>query len=697
MNAFEEMHVINEFLILGNEEDAREKIIRLVGNLDYLDSEDKKIIIPPLNDLLRQVGLYPYIDKDYATWQEQILLNAFSVDIGGKEVVLHREQSKLLSGLLDGKNLAVSAPTSFGKSFTVDAFLQLRKPKTVMMIVPTIALADEIRRRLQPKFGRQYKIITTSDIELAEKNILILPQERALSYIGVIEEIDLLVVDEFYKASEKEKDSRSITLQRAMLEFQRIAKQRYYLAPNIQSLTDSIFTKGVEFVSIDCNTVALDIEHTYEKINDNYDKNKALFDILDKVDGKTLIYVKSHTALDDVLTLLSENIEIKENQVLNQFSSWIKKNYSPTWKLRFLLQKGVCTHNSNLHRSLSQIQLHLYETVPLDLMVSTSSIIEGVNTSTKNIVLWSNKIGSSSLKFFTYKNIMGRSGRMFKYFIGNAFLLEKPPKEVSLELDLALQDEASLLVDEDYLNDELTPEELRKIISFKKEMANLLGVKYSELISFQDLDASNKSLLQKIAHAVLAKNLNYRKMNLLNADDEYWETSLLHILNTVHPSNLGGNYYDIIKCILVLKDNWKKNIPELLTELENYDLGIDEFFKIEKIITYNLSSFLKSLQTLYNKKNERELNINNFIEKISHAFLPKNVFFLEEYGLPRFLSKKICLSGLINLENNDLEINDVVGEFLNIGIDQLIEEVESLDIFDEYVLKIFYEGIELKN
>ena len=132
------------------------------------------MVIAPLNDLLRQVGLYPYMDKEKATWQEQILLNSFSVDIGGKEVVLHREQSKLLAGLLEGKNLAVSAPTSFGKSFIVDAFLQLRKPNTVMMIVPTIALADEIRRRLQPKFGRDYKIITTADIMLAEKNILIL-------------------------------------------------------------------------------------------------------------------------------------------------------------------------------------------------------------------------------------------------------------------------------------------------------------------------------------------------------------------------------------------------------------------------------------------------------------------------------------------------------------------------------------------
>lgn len=524
---------------------------------------------------------------------------------------------------------------------------------------------------------------------------MILPQERALSYLGVIEEIDLLVVDEFYKASEKEKDSRSITLQRAMLEFQRIAKQRYYLAPNIQSLTDSIFTKGIEFVSIDCNTVALDIEHTYEKINDEYDKSKALFDILAKVDGKTLIYVKSHTALDDVLTLLSEGIEIKENYVIKEFSNWIKKNYSATWKLSFLLQKGVCTYNSNLHRSLSQIQLHLYETVPLDIMVSTSSIIEGVNTSTKNIILWNNKIGTSSLKFFTYKNIMGRSGRMFKYFVGNAFLLEKPPKEVNLELDLSLQDEASLLIDEEYFNDELTPEELRKIINFKNEMAKLLGVKYSELISFQDLDTSNKSLLQKIAHAVLANRLNYRKMNLLNVDSEYWESSLWHILNTIHPQSLGATYNDIVKYILVVKENWHKNIPELLSELDKYNLGIDDFFKIEKSITYRLSNILKSLQILYNKRNDKELNINSFIEKLSHAFLPKNVFFLEEYGLPRFISKKIHVSGIIDLENNELEINEVIGCFLSIGLDQLIEEVNSLDIFDEYVLKIFYEGIEL--
>lgn len=694
MEAFDELHVINELLLAGDENSAREKIIRLIS---WLREDDKKEIKAPLNNLIRQVGLYPYMYMDDPTWQEQILLNVFTVDIGGKEVVLHREQSKLLSGLLDGKNLAVSAPTSFGKSFIVDAFIQLRKPDTVMMIVPTIALADEIRRRLQPKFGKDYKIITTADIELVEKNILILPQERALSYQGVLSEIDLLIVDEFYKASKQEKDARSISLQRAMLEFQKIAKQRYYLAPNINSLTNSIFTRGIEFVPVDCNTVTLDIDHTYKRINKNFDKTSALFDILEQVDGKTLIYVKSHSALDEVLTLLLDNNERKNNNFLNEFSSWVKKNYSSSWKLSYSIQKGICTYNSNLHRSLSQIQLSVYEKdIPLDIMVSTSSIIEGVNTSTKNIILWNNRLGTSFLNFFTYKNIMGRSGRMFKYFIGNAFLLEKPPEEIELTLDLTLQDEASLMIDDEYLSKELTLEELGRIIEFKKGMANLLGVKYTDLVTFQDLDTSDQSALQRIAHAVLSNKLEYKKINLLNAGSDYWETSLWHILNVVRPANLGESYKNIIKYILVVKDNWTKTIPELLHDLDYYDLGIEQFFKIEKIINYNLSNFLKSVESIYNKKNGSHLNISSFIESLSHAFLPKNVFYLEEYGLPRFLSKKINETKLLDLENGEVEINKVIDNFIEIGCEKIIDKTEELDLFDEYVLKTFYTGIEVE-
>lgn len=81
---------------------------------------------------------------------------------------------------------------------------------------------------------------------------------------------------------------------------------------------------------------------------------------------------------------------------------------------------------------------------------------------------------------------------------------------------------------------------------------------------------------------------------------------------------------------------------------------------------------------------------------LSHAFLPKNVFYLEEYGLPRFISKKINDSKLIDLESMELEINEVIGKFVEIGYEDLIDQVQSLDLFDEYVIKNFYDGIEIK-
>ena len=93
--------------------------------------------------------------------------------MGDKSLTLHREQSKLLRLLLEGKNLAISAPTSFGKSFVIDAFIAIKRPKNIVIIVPTIALTDETRRRIYKKFSSEYKIITTSDVEISDKNIFI--------------------------------------------------------------------------------------------------------------------------------------------------------------------------------------------------------------------------------------------------------------------------------------------------------------------------------------------------------------------------------------------------------------------------------------------------------------------------------------------------------------------------------------------
>ncbi|NYT28652.1 MAG: DEAD/DEAH box helicase [Candidatus Thiodubiliella endoseptemdiera] len=223
MDIFETCQKINN-LINSNEEEAREELIKL---LDFCESQN----IPYdelVNHLIRQLGLYPYLDTETSSWQENFVYEAFKVDIGGQIKTLHREQSSVLKDLISGKNLAIIAPTSFGKSFIIDAFIALEKPKNIAIIVPTIALTDETRRRLQKKFSNQYKIITTSEVELSEKNIFIFPQERALHYVDKIAELDMLVIDEFYKASADFDNQRSTSLLNTILKLGEKSKQKYF-------------------------------------------------------------------------------------------------------------------------------------------------------------------------------------------------------------------------------------------------------------------------------------------------------------------------------------------------------------------------------------------------------------------------------------------------------------------------------------
>ena len=89
---------------------------------------------------------------------------------------------------------------------------------------------------------------------------------------------------------------------------------------------------------------------------------------------------------------------------------------------------GILHHYGGLHRSIAQIVVKLFEDVSdADVLVATSSLIEGVNTSAENVILWDNKSGVPKLNSFTCRNIAGRAGRMFRHFVGNVYNLEQPP------------------------------------------------------------------------------------------------------------------------------------------------------------------------------------------------------------------------------------------------------------------------------
>src|SRR5690606_4590836 len=109
----EECASINDLLQASKETEARNRLIRLLGSL----GKEKQDYSPLLNHLIRELGLYPYLQVETSDWQDRFVFESFKVDIGtGEPVTLHSEQSLVLKHLLEGTNLAISAPTSFGKS-----------------------------------------------------------------------------------------------------------------------------------------------------------------------------------------------------------------------------------------------------------------------------------------------------------------------------------------------------------------------------------------------------------------------------------------------------------------------------------------------------------------------------------------------------------------------------------------------------
>ncbi len=694
---FEDCQKINELLISNKENTARQELIKL------LDFHKRNSIeyTPLVNHLIRETGLFPYLEPSSSNWEERYVYNAFKVDVGEKvPLTLHREQSLLLKQLLQGKSIAVSAPTSFGKSFVIDAFIKIKKPKNVLIIVPTLALTDETRRRLYRKFASEYKIITTSDVQLAEKNIFIFPQERAMSYYKIVDNFDIMIVDEFYKAGKKFDKERSPSLLRAMLKLGSKAEQKYYLAPNISSLDNNPFTEGMDFIKLDFNTVYLKKNNLYNKINSNEEKSKVLLGILDKNKGKTLIYAGTYSNIDSLSNLLLTSYGESSKSLLKQFSAWLGKHYDVNWNLTKLIKRGVGVHNGRLHRSISQIQVRLFEEEKgIDRLISTSSIIEGVNTSAENVVIWRNRKGNAKLDNFTYKNIIGRSGRMFKHFIGNIYILEKPPEEEQTQLDITFPEEILGDIDENEFKDVLTKEQVAKIQYHNEEMSELMGVKvYEELKAESTFQSSNSELIKKIAIDLSQNPESWNGLNYLNRfRPEGWDRLIKKIIR-LQPGNWETRDITFTEFIKVIAYNWSKSIPELLYELEDYDVGIDDFFKLERNVTYKFSALLQDLNILQKRiLRHKNYDISRFISLCSQAFLPRVVFQLEEYGLPRMISKKLHSSKIIDFYNPELTIHMAIEYFNKVGLENVLTKTQDLHDFDKYILRYFFEGIKITN
>lgn len=384
--------------------------------------------------LARQRGLFPYLPADELSFADLLACEMHRPE-GFEEVVFHRAQGEVYRLLMAGENVILSAPTSFGKSLIVDALVASGHYANIVVVVPTIALIDETRRRLIERFRHGYKVITHLGQARADRNIYVLTQERVVDF-PELNGVDLFVIDEFYKLDPRRDPDRAYLLNQAFYRLYSGKAQFYLLGPNIRQLPLELPPRfRFKFVATDYSTVVSEVVRVGAGAAERQD---ALLDLCRKLDEPTIIYCASPASARRVAAALEVAKIGRADPSVAGAAAWIGKEYHPDWALVRALRLGIGLHHGRVPRALQQYLVRAFNSGMLRFLVCTSTLIEGVNTKAKNVIIYDNKVATRKFDFFTFNNIKGRSGRMREHFVGRVFLFNDPPQEELPILDIPM-------------------------------------------------------------------------------------------------------------------------------------------------------------------------------------------------------------------------------------------------------------------
>lgn len=371
---------------------------------------------------------------------DSLVYSSFAMSELDDKISLHPEQIKVMDLIDKNKGLVFSAPTSFGKTFIVFEYICRKKPKNIVMIVPTLALIDEYKQKIIKRYKNvfeQYNVYLSIDLEkkynFDDYNIFILTHDRVVddSVISVFKKIDFLVIDEVYKLQKDELDERVLILNIAYYNMVKISKKYVLLAPFIRGidhmdkLEDTPYFYSTDFSPVVNEVIVHDI------INDK-DRIVCADEILNKIplQDPTLIYFPTVFELENYIentNIKYEEANIKENPLLFEFMEWGRQEIHPEWSVIKALEKGFLVHHGQLPLGIRMIELGLFNMSESKYtrLICTSTLLEGVNTSAKNIIITKpSRVYGKNFDAFDFYNLVGRTGRLYQHYLGTAHYIK---------------------------------------------------------------------------------------------------------------------------------------------------------------------------------------------------------------------------------------------------------------------------------
>lgn len=394
---------------------------------------------------------------------------------GSGGIVLSDFQSNLLLNIDINKNVSVSAPTSAGKSFIIQEYLErqfITNDKIlVLYIVPSKALLSQVSEQFRSRLTNDIEIHTSfifdknNKLDEIRKHLLILTPERCLRLLqygwSYQLDLDVLFVDEIQNVEENQ--GRGILLEYILNEIsQKWPNCRKIIAGPMIKRPDYIFeelfgTKGIPveskkspvvqiktIVSVeDKDTISLELVSRHDSstsqnlsiaapfnLKREFDKGigpgiSILADFITKK-GQSIIYAPKTDYVQNWAISHANHLSNKTtNNDLLGLIEFLKDEIHPKYFLIRCLEYEIAFHHAKLPDIVRKEIENLFSAGVIKFLYCTSTLLEGVNLPANNLFIVLPQKRTEPLTPFEFGNLIGRAGRIRDSLYGTIYCVER--------------------------------------------------------------------------------------------------------------------------------------------------------------------------------------------------------------------------------------------------------------------------------
>lgn len=518
---------------------------------------------------------------------------------------MHLYQKKILSLFkqLRQNRYFLSASTSFGKTHLVYEILRKMHYGNVMLVFPTIALLSEnlMKIYLQKEYQwikDAYNIHTLSDVDSLEgHNLFIYTPERYLSFLDKnnipSDYFNFVFVDEAYKLDneyleeeERKENERDVAYRIAInyalsnentdclfagpyIAFDKEDRDGYNPSFDIFLHTYNIELlnfNGLEIVQkIQYNLAAPTTINVNDRIViDTKDKSKykrcteTVKQLLEGGDSVIVYDYRVDFVENDARRLifsgLFQEIDIKPFENLyNHLCHLFANKKGEEWIVTQALKYGIGVHHGLVPKYIQKEIVNLFNDGVLKVLICTTTLTEGINTTAKSVVVLSGNKGKHQLKKFDALNIEGRAGRFMQHYQGRVFVMDDEfYKALNGKDEFIKHKFFDILaekkdVDLTYTNDAYLNPDDRELKADIEKQANEINLPDVIRNSNKTISLKDKVTLYRIVHEMSSEEIKAVK-DLINGMTfgKYIESGFDVLCEKIKPIVTNGELYSLI-------------------------------------------------------------------------------------------------------------------------------------------------------